>query len=180
MLSLRSKIAQKVLGYLALHEGSELYVNEMCRRFNVDRGNLVRKLKELERERLLRSEWRGNQLYYRLNPSFPLIKEYKKIVLKTVGLEHVLREALRGVAGVRQAFLFGSYARDKMNPASDVDLLVVGDHSTIDLQREIAKLQKVADREINVVSMNSAEYDRKHRTDPWLRSVLKRDRISVL
>ena len=37
MLGLRSKIAQKILGYLFLHQGESLYVNEMCRRFGVDR-----------------------------------------------------------------------------------------------------------------------------------------------
>ena len=80
MIALRSKITQKILGYFFLHEGSAMYVNEMCRRFGSDRGNSVRKLKELEEEGILKSEWKGNQRYYSLNPSFPLRREYKRII----------------------------------------------------------------------------------------------------
>ena len=180
MLSLRSKITQKILGHFVLEEESEMYLNEMCRRFGVDRGNLVRKLRELEKEGVLRSDWKGNQRYYRLNPAFALLKEYKKIILKTVGFEHLLRQALRRIRGVKKAVLFGSYARDRMDPSSDLDLLVVGNHDTIDLQREIARLQKEVGREINVISMGSAEYERKGRGDPLLRSILQRERVSVL
>jgi predicted transcriptional regulator len=66
VLGLRSKIAREILGYFFLHQGASLYVNEMCRRFGVDRGNLVKKLKEFEKEGILTSEWRGNQRYYSL------------------------------------------------------------------------------------------------------------------
>ena len=180
MLNLRSKITQKILGHLFLHEGSEMYVNEMCQRFGLDRGNLVRKLKELEDQGMLRSRWRGNQRYYRLNPSFSLIKEYKRIILKTVGLEHSLRETLRHIEGIQEAFLFGSYARDQMDLSSDLDLLVIGNHRAIDLQRAIAKLQKGLDREINVVHISPIEYDKKKRKDPLLRSILEKKRVSIL
>ena len=85
MLSLRSKIAQAVLGYFMLHEGTELYVHEMARRLSLNQGNLDRKLKQLEKEGILKSELRGKERYYSLNTSFPLLKEYKRIVLKTIG-----------------------------------------------------------------------------------------------
>src|SRR3989338_208336 len=102
MMSLRSKITQKVLGYVMLHDGGEMYVNEMSRRFNVDRGNLTRKLAELEADGILTSDWKGNQRYYRLNREFPLLEEYKKIILKTVGFEHSLRETLSKISGIKQ------------------------------------------------------------------------------
>ena len=180
MLSLGSKITQKVLGYFVLHEESEMYLNEMSRRFELDRGNLVRKLGELEREGILRSQWKGNQRYYRLNSTFPLLREYKRIVLKTVGLEHSLRESLRRVPGIKEAVLFGSYARDRMDAASDIDLLVIGNHSTIDLHREISRFEKQIDREINVVSMGPAEYESKRKSSPLLLSILAGKRISLL
>ncbi|MBI3616403.1 MAG: nucleotidyltransferase domain-containing protein [Candidatus Omnitrophica bacterium] len=180
MVNLRSEIAQKVLGHFFLQESSQLYVNEMCRRFGVDRGNLIRKLKELEGEKILKSEWQGNQRYYRLNPSFPLLQEYKKIVLKTVGLEAFLREALGKVRGIRSAVLFGSYAGNRMNLSSDLDLLVVGDHSTVDLQRQVALLQRKIDREMNVVSLSPAEYEKKKRSDPLIRSIVRKDKVIVL
>lgn len=180
MLSLRSKITQKILGYVFLHERSALYVNEMCRRFNVDRGNLVRKLAELEMEGVLKSEWRGNQRYYSLNSSFPLLREYKRIVLKTVGFEGALKKVLKEIPGIQKALLFGSYAKDRMDLSSDLDLLVVGDHNTVELQKKLADLQKTMDRELNVISMSSREYEKKRRTSSFLKSVLRTKRISIL
>lgn len=179
MLNLESKITREVLGYLALHEGVELYLNEMVRRFHLDRGNLVRKLHELEDQGVLKSRWLGNQRYYSLNAAFPLIKEYKKIILKTVGIEHSLKEVLDDLKGVQKAILFGSYAEDKMDAQSDLDLLVVGTHDTIELQRKIARFQKEIDREINVVSMSPEEYKRKQKT-PFLRSIHKKKKVSLL
>ncbi len=180
MISLRSRITQAVLGYFMLHEGAELYINEMARRFSLDDGNLTRKLKELETEGILRSEPKGKECYYSLNPSFPLLKEYKRLILKTVGFEHRLREALREVKGIQQAILFGSYAADKMNVSSDLDLLVIGKHDTIALQRKIAELQKTTDREINVISMSEEEYKRKRKTHPLLKSIHQKKSISIL
>ena len=180
MISLRSQITQAVLGYFMLHESAELYINEMARRFSLDDGNLTRKLKELEEEGILRSESKGKERYYSLNPSFPLLKEYKKLILKTVGFEHLLKEALLEVQGIQHAILFGSYASDKMNASSDLDLLVIGKHDTIALQRKIAELQKTMGREINVISMSEEEYKRKRRTHPLLKSIRQKKSVSIL
>lgn len=180
MLSLRSKITRAVLGYFMLHEGGELYGHEMARRLSLDQGNLDRKLKELEKEGILKSELRGKERYYSVNASFPLLKEYKKIILKTVGLEPLLKEALGGIQGLREAYLFGSYAKDQMDAASDIDLLAVGSHSTLELQKEISKVQKSLGREINVVSFGTAEYEKKKKSDPFLKSVLKGRKIQIV
>ena len=180
MLSLRSKIAQAVLGYFMLHEGTELYVHEMARRLSLNQGNLDRKLKQLEKEGILKSELRGKERYYSLNTSFPLLKEYKRIVLKTIGLKHVLKDALQRVKGLKQAHLFGSYAKDQMDAASDIDLLAVGNHNTLELQKEISEIQKSIGREINVVSLGPAEYEKKRKSDPFIKSVLQGKKIQIV
>ena len=180
MISLKSRMTQLVLGYFMLHEDAELYIHEMARRFSLDDGNLTRKLRQLEEEGILKSRAKGKERYYSLNIRFPLLNEYKQLILKTVGIEHALKEELREVPGVQQAVLFGSYAQDKMNASSDIDLLVIGKHDTIALQKRIAKLQKTVDREINVISMGTQEYKKKHKTDPLLKSICKKKRIFLL
>ena len=180
MLNLRSKVTRAVLGYFMLHEGAELYVHEMARRLSLDQKNLDRKLKELEKEGIFKSERRGMERYYSLNPSFPLLKEYKRIVLKTIGLEHLLGEALRRVRGLQRAYLFGSYAKEQMDAASDIDLLAVGDHNTLELQREIAEIQKSTGREINVISLGSVEYKKKQKGDPFVRSISQGRKIQIV
>ena len=180
MIGLRSKITQAVLGYFMLHEGTSLYVNEMARRLSLDDGNLARKLRELEEEGILRSEQKGKERYYSLNPSFPLLKEYKKIILKTVGFENILKKTLHTVKGLENAYLFGSYAENKMDLSSDIDLIAIGSHSTLELQKRIAEVQKNTDREINAISMSPAEYEKKKRIDPFIKSLRRKRNIQIL
>ncbi len=180
MISLRSDITQKVLGYFMLHYRAELYINEMARRLSVDDGNLTRKLKELEKEGILKSELKGQEKYYSLNRSFPLVQEYKKIILKTVGLEQQLKELLKPIKGLKNAYIFGSYATDKMDASSDIDLMVVGNHSTIEVQKKIAEIQKSVNREINVINLSREEYAKKQKSDPFIKSILRKKKIQIL
>ena len=179
-LNIRSKIARTVLGYFMLHQNAESYVNGLARRLSLDSGNLTRKLIELEKEGILKSRWQGSERYYSLNTSFPLLKEYRRIILKTVGFEHALRQSLAAIQGLKKAVVFGSYARDKMDAASDIDLLVIGQHNVVDLHRAIATIQKTADRHLNVVSMSEEEYRRKKNKDLFLRSIEQKPKIKII
>jgi predicted nucleotidyltransferase len=179
MINLRSKISQKILNYFMLQDGVESYVNELARTLKVDTGNLTRKLITLEKEGILKSRWQGKQRYYSLNRTFPLLKEYKNVVTRTIGLEQVLRDSLSKVKGIKIAVIYGSYAQNKMDSHSDIDLLVVGKHSTVLLQKAVADIQKSVHREINVVSMSLEEYYRKPKT-PFVMSIEKKKSIKIV
>lgn len=181
MVSLKSKIVQNVLSYFFLQEDSSLYVNEMVRLLKVDRGNLIKKLKSLEKEGIFSSEFRGNQKYFSLNKRYPLLKEYKNIILKTIGFEKKIQELLRDLKGIKEAYIFGSYAKDKMDLSSDIDLLVIGKQDTIELQRRISKLQEQINREINVISIEDKEFQRKRKNkDPFIINILRERKIKLL
>jgi len=180
MISLRAKETKAVLGYLFLHEEAELYVNEMVRKFSLDDGNLSRKLKELAGEGILKCRESANACYYSLNRQYPLLKEYKGIVLKTIGLEQKLRDVLSGVQGIEQAFIFGSYAKGTMDAASDIDLLVVGEHDTLAVQKAVARVQKETDREINMISWGSREYKERLGKDPFLKSLKDKKKVQLV
>lgn len=180
MILPKSKISRDVLAFFFLHGQSALYVNELGRRLKLDSGNLARKLIQLEKDGLLRSELKGKQKYYSLNHAFPLINEYRKIAMKTWGFEYLLQRALQGVQGIEKAYIYGSYAKDKMDASSDIDLLMIGRHQPLELQKKIAELQKKTNREINVVSLTPAEYEKKRKTDPLVKSILDHPSIPIL
>lgn len=180
MISLRSKITKSVLAYFMLHEHAEMYVQEMSRRLGLDDGNLSKKLVELEKEGILKSRERGREKYYSLNAEFPLLKEYRQIILKTVGLESTLKELLKDVPGIKEAYLFGSYVKNKMDSTSDIDIIVVGDHDTVALQRLISKVQKSVDREINLISMSVSEYKRRKKKDSFIKSLNRSRKIRIV
>ena len=111
---------------------------------------------------------------------YPLFKEYKKIIMKTLGFENLLKSALKDVKGLKNAYLFGSYAEDRMDSFSDVDVLAVGDYNTLDLQRAVLEVQKKLDREINVIGMSPREFDKRKKTDPLIQSIFKKKSITLL
>ena len=72
----------------------------------------------------------GGRAFYQANPECPVFPELQTLVLKTAGVVEVLRVAMAPLASrVRLAFIYGSMARGRPKPVSDVDLLVVGDVS---------------------------------------------------
>ena len=181
MVSLRSVITRQVLGYFFLHPQSELYLNEISRRFGLDRGNLVRKLAELEQKGLLKSELRGNQRYYSLNSRYPFLREYKAIILKTVGIENEVKQVFSKIRGVESVYIFGSYAKDQMDAGSDIDILVVGDCPHLAVEKAIAELQKKTDRAINTVDFGKEEFNKRlHDKDSFLTDILKNNPLKVI
>jgi predicted nucleotidyltransferase len=181
MINFYSKITQQVLSYLLLNPQAELYLNEMAVRFGVDRGNLVKKLAEWKREGIVQKRKRGNLSLYRANTKYPLYKELRAITEKQFGLEDALHSALKQVAGVKQAYVFGSYAKNTMDAESDVDVLLIGSHKAVDVQRLMAQIQKKFDREINLVDMTEQEFNkRKKSRDPFIKSIFEGKIIKLL
>lgn len=181
MISLRSTITQKVLGYMFLNPSVRHHVSELARVLSVDGKNLHRKLVELEQHGLLKSEFSGKQRYFFLNDRFPLLKEYRSISRKSFGLQHRIAARLREVEGVEAAYIFGSYARDVMDEASDIDLLVVGDHSPRDLSRVLLPVQRENGRVINPINMTQQELKcRRRRRDPLLRSIFGAGNLQIV
>lgn len=179
MWRLSSKTTVRLLNYFFLHEDESLYFNEIVRRLDEDKRNLARKVKELELLGLLSVESKGNLKIYSLNKKFPLYNEYKKIILKTAGIENELKKSLSKVDGIKEAFIFGSYAEGKMDRLSDIDVMVIGDQNTIDLHKALGHIQKIMDREINVINMSQREFHAKQK-DPFISKVVRGKRIVLI
>jgi predicted nucleotidyltransferase len=101
--------------------------------------------------------------------------------MKTIGLESLLKKALSNIQGVSRAFIFGSYARYSMDASSDIDVLVIGNHDIISLQKSLTKLQKKIDREINLINITQDEFEEKKANgDGFIRHVLENKKIELL
>ncbi len=181
MISLKSELTKALLNYFFINPHEELYINELSRKLGLDKRNLVKKLKELEKDGILKSQTKGNLKLYSINESYPLYEEFKKIFLKTIGIEDKLRRILKEVNGIRDAYIYGSYAKNKMDLHSDIDLLIIGDHEIRLLQKKLNNLQKEIDREINPVNMDEREYKKRIRTeDLFILEVLKEKHIKII
>jgi predicted nucleotidyltransferase len=109
---------------------------------------------------------------------YPFYREIRGIVAKTVGVEGRLRQAFEGIAGIKVAFIHGSFASGREKPSSDIDVFVIGEASLRELSAPLRKAQKALAREINITLYSEDEY-RKRREEKagFLEDVLKAPKI---
>src|SRR3989344_2134876 len=175
MISLKSKITQKILNLLILNENGRFYVNELAKIINEYPANVHKKLVELEKEGIVADDFQGMERYFYIN------KEYKNIILKGVGFEKILKEKLKQIKGIESAYIFCSYAKNKLSEESDIDILVVGSFKTTELQRALLEVQKLAGREINSIELLNNEFKKKiEEKDELLIDIFSKDHIKII
>ena len=181
MLNLRSKLRRALFGYYFTNPKAEHYLRELAELLGLDAANLSRELAGLMRQGLFLSRSRGRQKYFQLNRSHPLYDEFRRIVFKTIGVEGQLRDALRAVSGIREAYLYGSFAQDEQDTQSDIDVLIVGTPEAEALEDAIRKLERRLSREINYTLMSPVEFrTRRGKKDPFLEDIWRNRRIDLL
>jgi len=181
MISFKSKVTIKILNYYFLNPDAKYYINELANILSLDPKNVYLKLKELEKEGILDSEFRGKERYFSLAKNYPLLDNYRQIFLKTFGLEQKLKHIIDGIQGVEEAYIYGSYASNKMDSSSDIDMLLVGSHSTMELQKIINRLQKETGREFNIINLNKKEFEKmKKDKDQFISNIFKGTIIKLL
>ena len=171
---LNTRLRRRLLAFTFSHAGENFYVRELAGLIQEDAGNLSRELRKLEREGLFTSHVRGNSKFYVLNPKYSLFDELKRIVFKTTGVAGSLKGVIDAYPEISRAFIYGSYARDRENAASDVDLVVVGQFSRDKFVRQVRGLEVKLRREINFTAYTEEEFKKeKKKAGGFLNTVLK-------
>lgn len=171
MISLRSDLRSKVLTFFYVNRSARVYVRRLAADLQVDSTNLSRELARLQREGFLRAEPEGRQLYYRVNPAYPYLKPVFALLQGSIGIVHALRRALAAVPGIESAWLYGSFAKNQADAASDIDLLILinpdrvnPDRGQLDqpqLASVLRKTEKLLRREINYTILTSTELNQR-------------------
>ena len=146
---LSSKVRAEVFRLLFGLNKDALYVREIQRRSGFAIGTIQTEMKKLHKLDLVSKTRDGNRLYYRSNQHNPIFSEIQALVIKTVGLLDVLKDALAGEKTIRVAFVFGSLARGSEKAESDIDLMVIGYLGLRALTRLLYGLTDKLGREIN-------------------------------
>jgi len=176
----KSRLRQKIFSYYFTNPISHLYVRQLASIIKEDPGNLSKELFRLEKEGIFIAEVKGNQKYFFLNKQYPLYNELKSILFKTVGVEGRLKDIVGKIKGIQLSFIYGSYATNKENASSDVDLLIVGKPCENELLKGIESAEQALGREINYNVYPAAEFkEKRKRADNFITNVLKRPKIML-
>ncbi len=174
MLELRSKARRKLLAYYFANPAARHHLRDLAGRLNVE-------LRRLEREGLFEAEVSGRQKYFQLNPAYPLFKEVRGIVAKTIGAVPLIAASLKKINGIDEAYLYGSFMRGRRDAASDIDVLVIGTPQGRVLAKAVRKLERQLGREINYTVLAVKEFkSRRNRKDAFLANVWRTKRVRLI
>ena len=179
----RSSLRKRLLSYFFTNPEGRLYLREIARIIQADPANLSRELRCLEEEGLFTSAKRGNQKHFFLNQKYPLYSELKSMVFKTTGAQGAIEDILSKVPGIRRAFIYGSFAKNKERAGSDIDLCLVIRKERFRegaLLSELRLLEKKLGREIAYVYFTEDELENKKKSkDSFILGLLKGKRIEL-
>lgn len=181
MLDFRSKVRQQLLVYYFTNPTARLHLRDLAQRLNIDPSNLSKEFARLEREGLFVSEVNGRQKYFQLNRQYPLFNEVRRIVTKTIGVPSLISASLNKIKGIEEAYLYGSFARNRQHSASDIDVLVIGNPREETLATAVQQLERKLGREINYTVLTPKEFRlRRARKDPFLENVWRNEHLPLI
>jgi predicted nucleotidyltransferase len=120
------KVRQRVLAVLFGQPDRSFYANEVIALAQSGTGAVQRELADMAQVGLISVTKVGNQKHFQANTQSPVYTELRGLVLKTVGLADVLRNALTPLLNrIDTAFVYGSMANQQDTAQSDVDVMLI-------------------------------------------------------
>ncbi|SEN54837.1 ArsR family transcriptional regulator [Actinacidiphila rubida] len=179
---LRSRTQGELLALVLLHPEREYGITELAGDLGVTPTAVLREVERLVGAGILADRRVGRSRLVTARTDTPLYGPLSELMSVSFGPVPVLTEALSGLAGVREAYIYGSWAAryhgEAGPPPADVDVLVVG-ASDPDVLFDLAEhASRQLHREVTVHRV-SAEAWAAPTDDPFLTSVRERPLVRL-
>ncbi|HEX9817791.1 MAG TPA: winged helix-turn-helix domain-containing protein [Patescibacteria group bacterium] len=156
------------------------YVRQITREIKEEINAVRRELDRLLGAGVLKSEQRGNRLYYSLNPRYLYYQELQQMIVKGTGLGQKIRRLRRKLGDLEFVMFSGKFVRGITPTQDEVEVLIVGKVVLSELQAIMREEEKRLGREVNYAVFEKEEFEfRKARRDPFVMEILYRTRIMV-
>lgn len=176
-----SRVRVKMVKLFFANPEGLYYVREITREIKEEINAVRRELDRMISVGMLKSEQRGNRLYYSVNTRYLYFQELQQMVVKSVGLGRKLRKNIRKLGNVSFVMFSGRFVRRLQPRQGEVDILVIGDVVLPELSLLIKEEEQVLQREINYAVFSDEEFEfRKTRRDPFVMDVLYGTRVMVI
>jgi DNA-binding transcriptional ArsR family regulator len=172
---------QRVLATLLLNPQKPCYAAELAKYLGLRQSTLQRDLARLSAAGILKMSRNGNRVYFRADETCPIFPELRSLLVKTAGLVEVLREQLAPFGTrINLAAVYGSMASGNEASGSDIDLLIIGSISLMDLVPLLERATEQFRRQVNPTIYTPEELSRKARESRFVRSVLGKPLLFVV
>ncbi len=113
---------------------AEFYLRELAKKAGLSVGAAFKHAKELAKSGILLKTQRGKLDFYKLDRASIIVKNAKRLRTIASGAVQDFIKRL-GQAGAEKVILFGSAARGEDVEKSDIDVLIVGRPTNIDVEK---------------------------------------------
>jgi predicted nucleotidyltransferase len=179
LISSRARV--EIMKLFLFHPHDSYYQSQISSLTHQPIRAVQRELERLVGIGLITKSAQGNRYNYKVDTNCPIYPELKAVFFKTVGLPSVLKRHLSNERNIKVAFVYGSYAKNRENAMSDIDLMVIGKISSRNLSSILAKAKVELEREINYVVFPEDEFSQKmKKKDHFVSSVVKDKKVFII
>jgi predicted DNA-binding transcriptional regulator len=151
-----SKTRIRLLVRFFFNPGTQSYLRELAKEFQVSTNAVREELNQLTKTGLLTSEKNGRNVLYAANTGHPLFPELKSMVGKVMGLDQVVESILSRLGDLEKAYLIDDYAQGK--DTGIIDLLLVGNIDGFHLNDLSRKTERYLKRKIRHLVLTADEF----------------------
>ncbi len=164
-----SATRRKLIKVLFYAPDDVFYVRQLVRLVNEEINSVRRELQNLKDVSLIKSEKRGNRLYYWPNQQSSLFPILLTLANKTAGLGLALSAQKNSGGKVKMLAYSHHFATNQKPTTDEIDLIIVGPLSPQKIEKYIKQEEKERHREINYMVMGKKELQlRKQKRDPFI------------
>jgi DNA-binding transcriptional ArsR family regulator len=178
---LRSDAQGELLALLLLHPDAEYTLTQVAQRVGVSLPTVHAEVARLVAAGLVTDRRVGQARLVRAAAGHVLFRPLVDLLELTYGPAAVLPDVLAGVVGVREAYVFGSWAARRSgepgDPPRDLDVVVVGSTAR-DVLVELGELAgRRLHREVNITRVAPGVWDAGD--DPFVRTLKSRPLVPI-
>lgn len=159
---LRSDAQGLLLAALYLDPEREFTLSELARYSKTSVASVMREVDRLVAAEYLLERRVGRSRLVKVNSDHQLTKSVQNMLLYSYGPQVVIHRLLEGVAGISEAYIFGSWAKrlnGEIGPdPQDVDVVLIGEMS-MRRQSEIeSEASSLCGREVNIKTISPIQW----------------------
>jgi predicted nucleotidyltransferase len=173
---------RQILTTMLLRPKKSWYLSELAKHLETSPSSLQRELAALTKSGILQRTEEDSRTYFKAEVASPVYAELRGLLSKTAGIVPSLRSELaRFSHKIKWAAIYGSVAKGEEQAGSDIDLLIVGPVSMIELVPALQRVERQLGREVNVTLFSESDFlTRSKRHGDFLVSVLKQELITIV
>ena len=165
-----SKTRIKLLLKFFLNSSTTAYLRGLEEEFGESTNSIRLELNRFEKAGFLESHSQANKKVFQVNAKHPLFKDINSMVLKLVGLDHVIDYVIKHMGDLKKVYLVGSLSNGKNS--ENIDLVLIGDINEVFLKELIVKAEKKIHKTINYINYKESDFKLKNITEQGISPLL--------